>query len=339
MKSKLIKTVIRKKLKRWTDEIAKRDKDLAHEVEQNVVVMGGAICSLLDNEGPRDLDVYFRNIDTAHRVIEFYLSSLGGPGKLERYTEEELEAEEGAIPNEDVYLVEQHNPTGVRAFVRSTGTLKSPNMIENAANLFSDEISDELNTELFGTRDENELASVSADAEPEGVAREREDAPPFSARYLTDNALTLNDGVQIVLRFVGEPVEILKYFDFEHCKMWYSGWDRHLEIGFNALEALHNKRLVYSGSRYPVCSLFRIKKFLGRGWRINAGEIVKIAYQISKLDLDNINVLRDQLIGCDHAYFVAMLDRMTKVVDEKKAQDAKFSFSDILFEKIDEFFG
>jgi hypothetical protein len=70
-----------------------------------------------------------------------------------------------------------------------------------------------------------------------------------------------------------------------------------------AFEAVHNKELVYIGSKYPVCSLFRMRKFLERGYKINAGEILKICMNINEFDLTNVAVLQDQLIGVDSAYF------------------------------------
>jgi hypothetical protein len=45
-----------------------------------------------------------------------------------------------------------------------------------------------------------------------------------------------------------------------------------------------------------------MKKFIQRGWT-NAGEILKMLFQVSELDLKNIEVLEEQLIGVDVAYF------------------------------------
>jgi hypothetical protein len=66
--------------------------------------------------------------------------------------------------------------------------------------------------------------------------------------------------------------------------------------------------LVYMGeSKYPLCSIIRTRKFLQRGWRINAGQFVKMAWDLNKLDLSDINVLEDQLVGVDVAYFEEVL--------------------------------
>ena len=71
-----------------------------------------------------------------------------------------------------------------------------------------------------------------------------------------------------------------------------------------------NKELFYIGSKYPICSLVRTRKFIKRGWQINAGQYVKISFQISKLDLENIYVLEDQLVGVDSIYFLNFINAL-----------------------------
>jgi hypothetical protein len=51
-----------------------------------------------------------------------------------------------------------------------------------------------------------------------------------------------------------------------------------------------------------VCSIFRLRKFMARGWRISAGQILKILMQLSELNLSDPEVLKEQLIGVDQAY-------------------------------------
>ena len=56
--------------------------------------------------------------------------------------------------------------------------------------------------------------------------------------------------------------------------------------------------------------MVRMRKFLKRGWVINAGQILKIALQISELNLKDPVVLEDQLVGVDTMYFVALLEHI-----------------------------
>ena len=57
------------------------------------------------------------------------------------------------------------------------------------------------------------------------------------------------------------------------------------------------------GSKYPLCSIIRTRKFIQRGYTINAGQYLKMAMQLNELDLKDVSVLQDQLIGVDSAYF------------------------------------
>src|SRR3546814_2858608 len=73
------------------------------------------------------------------------------------------------------------------------------------------------------------------------------------------------------------------------------------------LESLLCKELRYVGSKYPVCSVIRLRKLIRRGWVINAGQILKMMMQVSELDLTNPAVLQDQLTGVDSAYFIELM--------------------------------
>ena len=74
-----------------------------------------------------------------------------------------------------------------------------------------------------------------------------------------------------------------------------------------ALESILTRTLKYQGSHYPVTSIIRAKKFIKRGFNIGAGELLKIMFQISQLDLSNPDVLEEQLIGVDVAYFEILI--------------------------------
>ena len=74
------------------------------------------------------------------------------------------------------------------------------------------------------------------------------------------------------------------------------------------------------GSKYPVCSVIRTRKFIKRGWMITGGQYLKMAYQISLLDLENLEVLEDQLVGVDAYYFTQIIE----ILRAQKEKDANF---------------
>jgi hypothetical protein len=134
---------------------------------------------------------------------------------------------------------------------------------------------------------------------------------------MSTNAITLSHRVQIILRFYGEPDAIHENYDFVHCTNYWSSWDNELILRQPVLESLLARELRYVGSKYPICSLIRIRKFIKRNWTINAGQVLKMAFQVSELDLNDINVLEDQLTGVDVAYFAQLIEKIREKDPEK----------------------
>lgn len=152
--------------------------------------------------------------------------------------------------------------------------------------------------------------------------------------FLTSNAITLSDQIQLVIRFFGEPSEIHTNYDFVHCTNYWTFKDK-VVLHPDAVECILNKELVYQGSRYPLCSVIRTRKFINRGFTINAGQYLKMMMQISEMDLSDIEVLEDQLIGVDSAYFNILINAMKS----KQAGDASFKITpDYLSNLIDKLF-
>jgi hypothetical protein len=139
----------------------------------------------------------------------------------------------------------------------------------------------------------------------------------YAPILLTNNAITLSDQIQLIIRFYGDPEEIHKNYDFVHCTNYWDSATNKLYLNQPALESIISKTLVYQGSLYPLCSLFRLRKFIQRGWTINAGQILKIALNLQQFDLNNHMVLQDQLMGGDIAYFAELLCKInsTNIVD------------------------
>lgn len=139
---------------------------------------------------------------------------------------------------------------------------------------------------------------------------------PYRPRYFTTNAISLSDKIQLIIRFYGSVEEIHKNYDFVHCTCSYDYLTDSVNLPSAALEAIINKELVYVGSKYPLCSIIRTRKFLSRGYHINAGQYLKMAYQLNELDLHDFEVLKDQLVGVDSAYFNAFIDEMRKMKED-----------------------
>jgi hypothetical protein len=144
--------------------------------------------------------------------------------------------------------------------------------------------------------------------------------------FFSPNAISLSHDIQIVTRFSGTPEEIHQTFDFVHATNYFTFKDG-VVTNLKALESLLSKQLFYQSSMYPVTSIIRIKKFLKRNWNITAGEMLKIMFDISELDLKNIDVLEEQLIGVDVAYFGTLIEALRNKImkpEEKFTMNAQY---------------
>lgn len=189
-------------------------------------------------------------------------------------------------------------------------------------------------SENNGVTDESEPTPFKEPSD-EKTNAEPELKPKYRPVYLSSNAITLSDKIQIIIRFYGEPKEIHENYDFVHCTCYWTSWNNELCLPSRALEAIINKELYYMGSKYPLCSIIRTRKFINRGYTINAGQYLKMALQLNQLDLLNVDTLEDQLMGVDSAYFAAAI----RSIKERQTSEPEWKLDDgYLFEIINRIF-
>jgi hypothetical protein len=243
------------------------NEELKEKIRSNYILTGGAICSMLQGETPNDFDIYFKDQDVCLHVANYYLSKIEKKSDLVGYIQ--------AKP------VDGH----VRIMIKSAGIVEGVDGLDGYR--------------FFELCPPEELDKYM----DKDILKKKE---KYSVSLISTNAISLNDGIQIVTRFVGEPDAIHHNYDFIHTTNYYTERTG-LVLNQPALESIISKEIRYVGSLYPVCSMFRLKKFIKRGWSVTAGEMLKIAFDISKLDLSRPEVLREQLVGVDYAYFSQIL--------------------------------
>jgi hypothetical protein len=151
--------------------------------------------------------------------------------------------------------------------------------------------------------------------------------------FLTDNAISLSDKMQLIIRFYGTPEEIHKNFDFVHCTGVYSYQDDSLHLSPEMMESLLTKRLKYVGSLYPLASMMRIRKFLKRGWSISAGQMLKIMTQCKAVDYSSPTMLTEQLMGVDVAYMWELIKEINNTAPGTRVDETYLaSLIDRIFE-------
>lgn len=167
-----------------------------------------------------------------------------------------------------------------------------------------------------------------------GVRKSKSVGKKFYPSMITDNAISLTNDMQLIIRFYGPADEIHKNYDFVHVKSYWKSSNGRLYMNPDSLEAIITKELRYIGSLYPLASIFRLRKFLSRGWTITAGDIFKMAFQVSKLDFTDPKVIYDQLIGVDTFYFRSMINRIQKDLKDGTIKEIKAEYLSDLVDEI-----
>lgn len=294
MNRRVIKAVLRKKIDEWVASI--QDENVKALVVKNTIVSGGAIVSMLMGEKINDFDVYFRNIDTVKAVADYYVKKFN------------------SLHSNDHTALVRVEGGRVRVRIQSAGIVgeKTP---ESQYQYFEGRPLEEGEAYVADV-----FKAVLEDADYlDGDDIEDAEKEKYRPVFLTDNAITLSNKIQVVIRFYGEPDDLHKNYDFVHCTSYWASDDSNLVLRPEAMESILAKELRYTGSLYPVCSVIRTRKFVRAGWHINARQLLKMCLQISELDLSDVDVLEDQLTGVDTAYFIQVIDYLRKRRDEDPA--------------------
>lgn len=293
-----IKRELKEKMSDWLGSIT--DENVRQLAQKNTIVTGGAIASMLLGEKVNDFDVYFRNKETAVAVAQYYVQDfitrrnkkINGGNTSPDAIDYDPVVKEDTIKNIKGGIEER-----VIIYMKSTGVAGEG----------------QKPYDCFESYDPEGTEAVAESSIKEATAPGDKYRPIF----LSQNAITLSNKVQVVIRFYGSPKEIHDNYDFIHAMCYYDLWEDDLVLPAEALEALLSRTLVYRGSLYPIASIFRMKKFLERGWRITTGQQLKIMWQISEIDLKDPVVFAEQLTGVDQAYMWQLITALKAVEPEK----------------------
>jgi hypothetical protein len=295
MNAKNIKKSLQAKIENWLKHV--EDAEIVKVMRENIIVTGGAIVSMLNGEEVNDYDVYFRTKEACIKVATYYADLFNKTHKSHVTIKVEDEEEGGRV----------------QCFIKSKGVAEEP--------------------EEKGISDETEpWEETEPTAETDKIKDEK---PKYRPVFFSTNAISLSDKIQLVIRFYGTPEDIHKNYDFVHCTCCYSFMDNELTLPARALESIINKELYYTGSKYPVCSIIRTRKFIARGWTINAGQYLKMCLQVSELNLKDFKTFKDQLAGVDSAYFAMALNQIEKAKEKNPDLNVDNSY---LFEVINRIF-
>jgi hypothetical protein len=307
MLEKTMKQILTKKVVKWIESID--DESVKKAIRNDLIITGGCFTSMIQNEAPKDFDCYLRTKESVLIVANYY---------AKRWNEAHPDQENAINKKCKVFVLDGANPsTEILKYYRVTDIKNSSavmlsnyppervKMIFPSSGITGDpkEVRSE---EELGINPDSIITELDEQKADEIIDKEKKEFFPV---FISSNAITLSNGIQLVVRFYGEPEQIHDTYDFEHTKAYFDYAKSSLVIPKNVYELVVNKTLRYTGSKYPVCSVFRVRKFIARGWTINAGQLLKICMQISTLDLTDINTLEDQLVGVDSLYFMQLIEQ------------------------------
>jgi len=273
---------------------------------------------MLKGDSINDYDIYFSNYDTCAAVANYYVKKFVENNNLTDIPVVKTFHSKEYQPD----LVDDCEKRRVKIFIPSQGIVKNAEY----GDLLSE---DDTDADLEEVRNSNRVAKALRDKEH----RKDKHKGLYKPVFITDNAISLTDRTQLVMRFYGEPKDIHQYFDFVHTTSYYTSGNDTLHLDPKAMESMLTNDLKYIGSKYPLCSIFRMKKFTNRGWMCSASEIVKMVFQLNDLDLKNMEVLREQLIGVDTSYMSSLIGKIEGI------EDLSTITTDYLLDLVDEVFG
>ena len=300
MKIKTISKIISNKFDEFLDSI--KDDAVKALVKDNTIITGGCIPSMLLQTPINDFDLYFTNKETVVAVANYFLSLF------------QKESEHTHTDGKEIRMWIDDSTERVKIHLKSAG-------IAGGAS--------DSNYKYFESRPPEEGEDWIEQAceqvsEADTTKIDLQNKEKYRPVFLSANAITLSDKIQIIVRFYGNPDEIHQHYDYIHCTSYWLSADKKLTLKPEALQSILTKELVYIGSKYPICSLIRTRKFIKRGFTINAGQYLKMCFQVSNLDLTNLEVLEDQLIGVDAAYFGQLIDGLKEHSEKNKEKGEEF---------------
>lgn len=322
MKRKNIKRCIREKLNNYLESIT--DIAVKEAMKKDIIVTGGSIASMLLNEEIKDYDIYFKTRDTTLKVAQYYcnlaktkeianvevlhkeLDFIQEIMKLDvdsitSKVRESIKNQDASQEGEDELTID----SSLYAFgfiqkeLSYNGNHLSLRLLHNIYNTFKN---DEDRIKIYSFDSYGTVGKIDAD-KIDSQDVEDDNMGTYEVKFISANAITLSDKIQLVTRFYGTPEEIHKNFDFVHATGVYDYNENELYTTTEQLESLLSKALIYKGSLYPLASIFRARKFISRGWTIDAGQYLKMAFQLNELDLLDPYTLEEQLTGVDLLYF------------------------------------
>jgi len=307
MNRKAIKSTLKRKFNDWLESI--KDENVKELVKNNTIITGGCIASMMLKEEINDFDIYFTNKETTKVVANYYVDMFNEKHKDNKnkcgYKHKAFVIDGALNISEQIKdagerewktkMLEEIPEDRIKIIMRSDGVA----VASSAKKIIED--ADEINGDILSE-----------------IEEQSDNKEKYRPLFLSTNAITLSNKIQLIIRFYGNADEIHDNFDFIHCTNYWESINGELTTHKDALESLLSKNLRYHGSKYPLASIIRTRKFIKRGWHINAGQYLKMVFQLNEIDLTDIVALEEQLVGVDTIYFMQLISSLKEQIEKNE---------------------
>lgn len=168
----------------------------------------------------------------------------------------------------------------------------------------------------------------------------------FKLVFSTELAQTFSDGkitIQVITMqdMTCDPEELLSKFDFTICMGLYDFSNSEFLLDSKFLPDLSRRDIIFNiNTPYPISSLFRVAKYINKGYRISGLEIIKAALCINKLEIVSYRDVKKQIMGVDTVFLKPFLDRLDGIDKDKKFDSSDFFslFTEYYYDELSERF-
>jgi len=147
----------------------------------------------------------------------------------------------------------------------------------------------------------------------------------FKLLFKSDNALSYkrdNVNIQLIKKIYGKPEDIINQFDYTICMGAYDFSSRKFIFNEHFLQHNAQRQLIFNiNAKYPICSLYRMLKYIKRGYIISGGEIIKLSLCVNNLKMETFADLKEQLEGIDTMFLKDLTDRLLSYEYANKKYD------------------
>ena len=109
----------------------------------------------------------------------------------------------------------------------------------------------------------------------------------FRIITITENAVTFENGIQLVLKYSGDLKQLWNNFDFRHTKIGFDYRTKQIQYDNQAvLDSINNKQLFYEAFNRDLknldLTLNRVIKRINEGWSVNTSSYLILLKQYSE---------------------------------------------------------